>query len=373
MRAIFTAGGTAGHINPALAIAGEIMRRDPSSEIVFIGRKDGMERKLVTEGGYRLFEVEVHGFMRRVSFENLVFNAKSFRAAFAAQKEAKRIIADFEPDIVVGCGGYVSGPVVRAASMLSLPTAIHEQNAFPGVTTRLLAKRVSLILCSNADSAARIGYPKKTVVTGNPVRSAFFDAAREKIREKWDVGDKVFVLSTGGTNGASGVNSIAAAFMAKHQRTNRVFHVHSTGAYSMETFQRFAREYNVDERCGNIKICEYIDDMPEHFAAADLIISRAGGLAISEIAASGRASVLIPSPNVTENHQFYNAMSLVNAGAALVFQEKDIEPESFADRLMALVNEPKSLQAMGEKAKQTAAPDAAHRIYNCLLDLLDGA
>ena len=372
MRAVITAGGTAGHINPALAIADEIIRNEPSSEIVFIGRKDGMERKLVNEAGYELREIDVHGLMRRVSPENLVFNAKAVYKALAAQKEVKRFLRGFGPDAVIGCGGYVSGPVVRAASDIGCVTVIHEQNAFPGMTTKLLAKRASLILCANEEGVDRIGYRNKTTVTGNPVRHAFFEASRQKLRDELGVGDRVFVLSFGGSNGAAGINRAAAMFISKHRHTDKVFHVHATGMHYRDSFPALLREFCIEDDCENVRVCEYISDMPEHFAACDLIISRAGALTISEIMASGKASVLIPSPNVTDNHQFYNAMSLANAGAAFVYEEKDIGDEGFVDKLMELADDTDYLKKMGENAGKLARPDAAPHIYRCVRNLLEG-
>ncbi len=372
MRAVITAGGTAGHINPALAIAGEIMKNEPGSDILFIGRKDGMERKLVAESGYRLAEVEVHGFMRRISLSNIWFNLKSVFHVFSAQNEAKKLIREFSPDVVIGCGGYVSGPVVRAATKLGIKTAIQEQNAFPGITTKLLAKRVDLILCADEDGLKRIGYPNKSVVTGNPIRHAFFEADRNSLRDRWNVGDKIFVLSYGGSNGAAEINRVAAAFMQRHWKTGKVFHVHATGEYTKDSFPGLLMEYGIDlDRCDNIKVFEYISDMPEYYAASDLILSRAGALTIGEIAASGRASVLIPSPNVTENHQFYNAMSLANAGAAFVYEEKDLDVDALANRLMELVETPKYLREMGEHAREKAIEDSANQIYFKICALIE--
>jgi len=371
MRAVITAGGTAGHINPALAIAGEIIRNEPSSDIVFVGRKDGMERRLVTEVGYKLHEIEVHGFMRRVSFENVLFNIKSVFSAMAAQKEAKGFLKSFDPDVVIGCGGYVSGPVVKAAASMGYDTVIHEQNALPGMTTKLLARRAALILCADEECVERLGFPGKSTVTGNPVRRAFFEADREDLREKLNVGEKVFVLSFGGSNGAAGIDRAAVAFMAKHQKTEKVFHVHATGKHAAAAFPALMREYGIDKENKNIRICEYINDMPEHFAACDLVISRAGALTVSELMASGRASVLVPSPNVTGNHQFYNAMSLAKAGAAFIYDEKDVETEGFAEKLMELISDPEYLKKMGECAGRMAKPDSAEHIYRCVRELLD--
>ncbi|MCL1830893.1 MAG: undecaprenyldiphospho-muramoylpentapeptide beta-N-acetylglucosaminyltransferase [Oscillospiraceae bacterium] len=373
MRVIITAGGTAGHIHPAIAIADEIRKQQPDSDILFIGRSDGMEKSIVTENNYPFEGIKVHGFMRRFSITNILFNIRSLYHIFTATRASRKIFKSFKPDIVIGCGGYVSGPVVRAAAKKHIKTVIHEQNSYPGITTRLLEKHVDLVLCPDLDSTNQLKYKEKAIVVGNPVNSDFFTANREKIRSRYSVGDRVFVLSYGGSNGSEGLNKVVAAFMALHNPTDSVFHVHATGAYAKESFARLMKEYQIDpEESRNIKVFEYISDMADYYAAADLIISRAGALTVSEIKARGVASVLIPSPNVTENHQLYNALSLAKIDAAYVFEEAQIDNDKLATKVLQLTDDKEKLQEMGANAKQDFSGDAALLIYQAIKGLLNG-
>lgn len=370
MRAVIAAGGTAGHINPAIAIADEIMKNEPSSEIVFVGREDGMEKKLVEAAGYRLFPIEIHGFSRSLKPKEIAFNFYALGCALRAVPKAKKLFRDFKPDIVIGCGGYVSGPVVRTAAGQGIKTAIHEQNSFPGVTTKLLAGSVDLVMTANEDAARRLDVPDKCTVVGNPVRHEFFTADREKLRREWNVGDRVCLVSFGGSLGARTINTLAAHVMKRHAGTGMVKHIHATGRYAVESFPELLNELGVNGRSGDIAVREYIDNMPECLAAADLVISRAGAITVSELAASGTASVLIPSPNVAENHQYYNALTLADAGAALVFQEKDIDIDAVADSITELCGDRERLKLMGVNARAAAVSNTSKRIYDSIRRLI---
>ena len=370
MKAVIAAGGTAGHINPALAVANEIMKNENGSEIVFIGREDGMEKKLVEQAGYRLMPLETHGFMRKLSFEAIAQNFNAVRCAILGQIKCGRFFQEFKPDIVIGCGGYVSGPVVEKAAEMGIKTVIQEQNSFPGITTKLLSKRVDKIFVANAEAAERIGFPEKCIVAGNPVRAEFFTANRAEIRKKWGIGDKVCVLSFGGSLGARTINEISAKLMRLNKNRNDVYHIHAMGQYATESFPKLLEEYGVNIN-RNIRTEEFITDMPECFAAADIIISRSGAITISEIAAAGRASVLIPSPNVTENHQYYNALTLVNVDAALVYEEKNIDTDEVAKEIFDLINDRQRLKLMGVNARSLAIPNTAGRIYEGVVKLIN--
>ncbi|MDO4566452.1 MAG: undecaprenyldiphospho-muramoylpentapeptide beta-N-acetylglucosaminyltransferase [Oscillospiraceae bacterium] len=363
MRAVIAAGGTAGHINPALAVAAEIMKNEPASEIVFAGREDGMEKKLVEQAGYPFEHFEIHGFERRFRPRDIAFNLNSLRCVAAASLKARRFFRSFKPDVVVGCGGYISGPVVREAAVMGIKTAILEQNSFPGVTTRLLARCADIICVASEDGAERIGRPQKTFVTGNPIRPEFFSADRQAARRRLGVGERVCVVSFGGSLGAKALNELAAYFMRCHVGTGEVFHIHATGQYAVESFPRLLRELGVDGNSRDISVREYIYDMPDCFAAADLVISRSGAITISEIAAAGRASVLIPSPNVSENHQYYNALTLGKAGAARVYEEGSLEPEKAAAEIFELVCDRAKLAEMGVRARSISVKNSAEKIY----------
>lgn len=371
MRAIIAAGGTAGHINPALAVAAEIKKREPDSEIIFVGRWDGMESTLVRAAGYELFGLEMHGFMRKLTIENILFNIRSVFCVLRAEIRCAELFKKFRPDAVIGCGGYVSGPVVRRAAKQHIPAVTLEQNASPGFTTKLLAKDVDIIFAASKEAAKAIGMPEKTLVTGNPIRPEFFSANREKLRREWGVGDRVCMVSFGGSLGARTINELAACLMKRYQHTGKVFHIHATGGFEANRFDEYAKAYGVDRDSKNIKIEEYINDMPDCLAAADLVICRAGALTISELEAAGRASALIPSPYVSENHQYYNAKTLVDAGAAILFEEKDLDIEKAADEIGRLLSEPQKLKLMGVNARSRAVTNTATIIYERIRALVD--
>lgn len=372
MRVVIAAGGTAGHVNPAIAIANEIKKHEPDSDIIFFGADDTIETVLVPKAGYELHALKLYGFSRRWAPKSIWVAIKTVVYAMRAQREAKRVFKNFKPDIVIGCGGYASGPIVRKAVKMKIPTAIHEQNAAPGMTTKLLSRMVDLIMLANKDTIQYLDYPQKCVVTGNPVREAFFVADRDKLRRQWGVGDRVCVVSFGGSLGARPLNQIAARFMKRHVGTGRVYHIHATGEFGTKLVQRLLEEYGVDANSPELRIVEYIEDMPECLAAADLVISRAGALTVSEIAAAGVASVLVPSPYVTANHQYYNAKTLADAGAALLFEEKDIDAEEMTEQLFRLCIDRQRLRMMGIHARRTApSANAAEQIYNHIKELLN--
>lgn len=374
MRVIIAAGGTAGHVNPALAIADEILCREPGSDILFVGRNDGMERELVAAAGYAFYHIETHGFERKFTPKALLFNLYVLWHVLLAGGKARRLFKKIKPDIVIGCGGYSSGPIVRKAAKMGIKTAVQEQNAYPGVTTRLLSKMVDIVFLPGEDAVGRLEHPERCVVAGNPVREAFFHLDRIGVRAKWRVGARICVVSFGGSLGAGTLNRIAVKFMKLHSGTGRVYHIHATGQYGTESVPRMLHESGVEyENCPDIKIVEYIDNMPDCFAAADLILSRAGAITISELAAAGRASVLIPSPNVAENHQYYNALTLQNVQAAQVYEEKDLDEDAVAAQLWQLCQSKKQLREMGENAAKTAIPDSAGIIYRHIAALVYGA
>ena len=337
MRVLIAAGGTAGHINPALAIAGAIKKADPSAEIHFAGRKEGMEYRLVTQAGYPFHHIEITGFQRRLSLNNIKRNIITLWNLALSGPKARAMMKEVQPDLVIGCGGYVSGPVVRCAAKKGIKTAIHEQNAFPGVTNKLLAPDVDIVFAAVPAAVEKLGAPEKTQVVGNPVRPEVFEKAgeRDAIRAQLGAGDRTVILSFGGSLGARRVNEVVADLCAWEQ-----------------------------------KVKEYINNMPELLAAADLVISRAGALTLAELEAEGRAAILIPSPNVAENHQYYNAMELQKAGAAVVIEEKDLTGEKLVSTVSGLLAEPGKLAAMGRNARTLSVDDSLDRIADALMKLV---
>ena len=370
MRVLIAAGGTAGHINPALAIAGVIRKHCPQAEIHFAGRKVGMEYKLVTAQGYPFHHIEVNGIQRRLTPKNLVRNVQAVWNLALSGPKAKAMMKEVQPDLVIGCGGYVSGPVVRCAAKMGIATAIHEQNAFPGVTNKLLAKDVDLVFAAVAAAVEKLGAPQKTKVVGNPVRPEMFQQDRQAARAKLGAGDRTVILSFGGSLGARRINEVVADLAAWEMKSKApVLHIHATGSRGVELFAELGRQKGFAGYEG-IQAREYIQDMPQMLAAADLVIGRAGALTLAELEAVGRAAILIPSPNVAENHQYYNALELQKAGAALVLEEKDLTGERLVEQVQSLLAQPGKLQEMGRKARTLADPDSLEKIWTALAELL---
>ena len=368
MRVLIAAGGTAGHINPALAIAGAIKKADPSAEIHFAGRREGMEYRLVTQAGYPFHHIEITGFQRRLSLNNIKRNIITLWNLALSGPKARAMMKEVRPDLVIGCGGYVSGPVVRCAAKKGIKTAIHEQNAFPGVTNKLLAPDVDIVFAAVPAAVEKLGAPEKTQVVGNPVRPEVFEKAgeRDAIRAQLGAGDRTVILSLG----ARRVNEVVADLCAWEQKEHKpVLHIHATGQYGVELFQNLEKEKGFAPG-ESLVVKEYINNMPELLAAADLVISRAGALTLAELEAEGRAAILIPSPNVAENHQYYNAMELQKAGAAVVIEEKDLTGEKLVSTVSGLLAEPGKLAAMGRNARTLSVDDSLDRIADALMKLV---
>ncbi|MBU3805750.1 MAG: undecaprenyldiphospho-muramoylpentapeptide beta-N-acetylglucosaminyltransferase [Candidatus Fournierella pullistercoris] len=371
MRILIAAGGTAGHINPALAIAGVIKENCPDAEIHFAGRQQGMEYRLVTAKGYPFHPIEVTGFQRSFSLNNIKRNIQAVWNLVTSTPKASQMLKEIKPDLVIGCGGYVSGPVVRMAAKKGIATAIHEQNAFPGVTNKLLAKDVDVVFAAVDAAVEKLGAVDKTVVVGNPVRPELFQQNRQEARGQIGVGNRTVILSFGGSLGARRINEVVADLAAwEKDFPDKILHIHATGSRGVELFDTLAKEKGF-AGCENIRAQEYIEDMPRMLAAADLVISRAGALTLAELECMGRASVLIPSPNVAENHQYHNAMELKKVNAAVVLEEKNLTGQALVDTVKQLLAEPGKLEEMGMAAKGLSQPDSLERIWAVLKDLLN--
>ncbi len=373
MRVLMTGGGTGGHVNPALAIANTIRQNDASSEIAYVGTKRGIEAKLVPAAGYPLYFVEIQGMRRSLSLSNL----KTLYLTLISPGKAKKIIRQFKPDLVVGTGGYVSWPVVKAAAKMGIPCALHESNAVPGVAVKMLARDVDRIYLNFEETGAALPCKEKIVRVGNPLQSAFSALTREEARRHLGIPEKYkyCILSYGGSMGAERLNAavlkLMRDFTAKHPE---VFHLHATGAIEKELCGQWFTEMGLD-RCENIRLVEYIYDMPYRMAAADLIICRAGAMTVSELAMAGKCAVFIPSPNVTNNHQYKNAKVLVDAGAASLFEERVLEGDDAASltaRVSHLLSDEGEAErtAMSSAIRAFAVADANKRIYLDLLDLV---
>ncbi|MCM1364674.1 MAG: undecaprenyldiphospho-muramoylpentapeptide beta-N-acetylglucosaminyltransferase [Faecalibacterium sp.] len=370
MKFMFAAGGTGGHINPALAVAGEIRQRYPDAKILFVGTKDKMESRLVPEAGFDFATIDISGFYRQLTFENIKRNIGTVTKLLRSSSQAKKIIREFEPDVVIGFGGYVSGPVVRMAAKLGIPTAIHEQNAYPGVTNKTLAKKVDKVMLT-AEAAEKYLEPKNPcVVTGLPVRNKMLKADRDISRCELGVkDDQKLVLSMGGSLGAETINNAMVDIISKHWKNEKIYFLHAMGQYGLWVPDKL-KENGVDlDSAKNVEIREYINDMDRCMSAADLVICRAGASSLSEIEALGKASILIPSPNVAENHQYHNAMALVNNGAAEIIEEKNLNEQTMAELFERLISSESELESIGRNARNMALVDAKNTITDIVVSL----
>lgn len=370
MRVIIAAGGTGGHINPALAVASKIKECNSQADILFIGTKEKMEAKLVPAAGFPFKSISISGFKRGFSPKDIKENIHTIIKMFVSSFEAKRIITKFEPDIVIGFGGYVSGPVVRAAAKAGIKTAIHEQNAYPGVANKALAKMVDKVMLTVEDAKERMSCKNAPVVTGLPIRPEMLTVDRDFSRAELSVGsDKKIILSMGGSLGAEAVNKAIVELITKKHKDPSLIFIHSTGQYGLWVPDKL-KEKGVDiENAGNINIREYIDDMARVLSAADLVICRAGASTLTEIQALGKASILIPSPNVTENHQYHNAMSLVKNGAAVLIEEKDLTGERLINEVDNLLKNEDKLKEIGDNAKKMTIIGSLDIIYTVIKEL----
>lgn len=366
MKILFAGGGTAGHINPALAIAGYIKERHPNAEISYIGTADKLEARLVPEKGYDFHTIDVAGFQRKLSIKNIGRNIKAVGKAISSSNDSKKLLREIKPDLVVGTGGYVSGPVLREAQKLGFKTAIHEQNAFPGVTTKMLAERADRVMLAMPEAERYLKLKKPPVITGNPVRSELLSISREEARLKLGLDNRPLILSFGGSLGARHINEAVTELIKWHNGTEKFYHIHGTGKVGYEAMTQALDGIKLSPI---IEVREYINDMDVCMAAADLVICRAGAITLSELCCLGKPSVLIPSPFVAENHQFHNAMTLKKAGAAEILEEKDLSGESLINTVSRIIENKPLLEKMGAAARKHAISDANKRIYDVLMQL----
>lgn len=370
MKILFAGGGTAGHINPALAVADYIKENHPDAEISYIGTADKLEARLVPEKGYAFYTIDVAGFQRKLSLKNIERNISAAVKAVTSSAASKKLLKEIQPDIVVGTGGYVSGPVLREARKLGIKTAIHEQNAFPGVTTKMLASKADRVMLAMPEAEKYLKLRKEPVITGNPVRGELLKISRDEARAKLGLDGRPLILSFGGSLGARHINEAVTELIKWHNGTGRFYHIHGTGKAGYESV---AQALSGIDLAPQIDVREYINDMDVCMAAADLVICRAGAITLSELCCCGKPSVLIPSPYVAENHQYHNAMTLKKAGAAEVLEEKDLTGQSLIDTVSKIIDNKPLLERMGSAARKHAITDANKRIYDVLMQLYTGA
>jgi UDP-N-acetylglucosamine--N-acetylmuramyl-(pentapeptide) pyrophosphoryl-undecaprenol N-acetylglucosamine transferase len=371
MRVLIAAGGTGGHIYPGIAIAKVISENEEDVQIKFVGTKKGMERIIVPKAGYHLETIRVKGFERKISMDTV----RSLKELFMGMLDAKRLIENYNPDIVIGMGGYVCGPVLLLASRKKIPTMIHEQNAFPGATNKLLSRFVDKIAISFSEAKKYFGNENKVFLSGNPVRKEFFNSDRKEAREKLGFGEDDFVVvSSGGSLGAASINNAMLKLIKEREKGDRLKVVHITGKANYEDFMDSLREAGLDIGLDkNVRILEYCDKMHEVYACADLVVSRAGAMSVAELAAGRIPSILVPYPYATDNHQGYNARSITDEGGGILILDSDLkhDPEILKNTIYSLIEDPEKLSDMGLAASKKAMPEADIIFYREMKKMLE--
>lgn len=368
MRVIMTCGGTGGHINPAIAIANTIKENISDAEILFVGTKKGQEGKLVPREGYEIKFVKSEGIRRSLSPANIKAIIMSQISPFLA----KKIIKEFKPDVVIGTGGYACWPILRAAAMMKVPCAVHESNAIPGMAVKMLQNSVDKILVNFTRTADFLKRKDKVLQVGNPLRTAFGNMDKDAARAKIGLKDgELFVLSYGGSGGAEYLNQVAVELMTKYLGSRKdIKLLHAAGsrnyAESLERFNALG-----GDKVKNAELAEYIYDMHEKMAAADVVVCRAGAMTVSELSMMGKAAIMIPSPNVVDNHQYKNAKVLAAANAAVLMEEKDVSADSLWAEIENLLGDAEKRGELENNIKQFARLDANKVIFDEIMKLVE--
>lgn len=364
MRIIFAGGGTGGHINPAISLADYIKGKDSQFEALFIGTKRGLETRLVPRAGYNIEYIDIQGFDRK----NMLKNIKILKKLSDSKRRCREIIKEFKPDAVVCTGGYVSGPVAMAAAKMNIPSIIHEQNVYPGLTVKGSQNYVDYVAVSFDETVNFIKKREKCVVTGNPVRQELINADYTNARKELGLSDKPFVLIFGGSLGAGKINEAVIKIIPKLVKDKKVSVLFSTGERNYESVMNSLKNVELSE---DIKIVPYINNMHTVMAAADLVVARSGAITVSEIAVLSKASILIPSPNVVRNHQEQNAREFEQRGAAALILESELSDTVLYDKIIELCKDKEQLLKMGKNARSLAKPDALEKLYKTVLKAMD--
>ena len=357
MRVLLSGGGTAGHINPAIAIADLIKRNSPRAIISFVGTENGMENRLVGAAGYPMLHVQVEGLSRSLSPKNL---HALFLAATSPLK-ARRILAEFSPDLVIGTGGYVCWPILRAAAAMKIPCALHESNVIPGLTTRRLASYMDGIWLNFAETAEWL--PRgcvEPICTGNPLRKSFTTVSKRTARKRLGIPDEeILVLSFGGSLGAEHLNEAILRFMKEAEGHPRApYVIHACGASHYENCRR---SFGPDR--AKSRLLPYIENMPLYMAAADIVVCRAGAMTISELSLCGKCAILVPSPYVANDHQRKNARILEQKGASLLMEESDLPNNKLENLIFSLISDPQKRRNFETEIKKLGNPNSDKIIW----------
>lgn len=371
MNVMFTCGGTGGHINPAIAVANILKERDPQGNILFVGAKGGMEEELVPKAGFQLLGLPSSSFSRKLTPKGLAHNIKGAFQICSALIQVRRKIREFQPDVIVGTGGYASFPALYVGGKMGIPTCVHEANAVPGLATRLVAKQVDKILVCFEESGKAYAQQEKVEVVGMPVRREFIYTQREEARKELNLDQRPLVVSAFGSLGAREMNKAMADFMKIEFEEGVPYqHIHATGSFGWRWMPERMKEKGVDfEKAPGLDMREYIYNMPTVMAASDVIISRAGASSCNEIAAAGIPCILIPSPNVTDNHQEKNARVLERIGGCVVVLEQECTGQRLYEEVQKLLDDELLRRRMRQALLGAAMPDSAERICDILMQL----
>ena len=363
MRVIVAAAGTAGHINPGLAIANKIKEKEPNSEIMFIGTDRGLENDLVPRAGYELKTIEAYGLSKKISIENF----KKICTTLKATGKARKLIEKFKPDIVIGAGGYICGPVVWAAKKEGIPVVLHESNAFPGKAVKFLAKKADKVLISFEEARSRISNTKNIVFTGTPVKiekKEYSQEQRKTILQNGGLNEKFpTILIFGGSQGAQKINDAVIGIL--ENKLNKDYQIiWATGPKQYNIIKKELLKNNIDiENIQNAKILPYIYNMEEIMNVSNVIVARSGAMTITEISNLGKPSILIPLPNVSQDHQLYNAKVLENVGAAQIILNNELTKDNLNTEIEKIIKNPELMKKMEEKALSKSVKNVQEKIY----------
>ena len=371
MKVIIAAAGTAGHINPGIAIANKIKQEEKNSEIIFIGTTRGLENDLVPRAGYKLKTIDAYGLSKEISIQNFQKLYKTYKGI----GEANKIIKEFKPDIVIGTGGYICGPVVMAASKNKIPVVLHESNAFPGKAVKMLAKRANTVLISFENARSRIKSAKKIVYTGTPIKirkKEYNINEKNKIISSVGLNEaKPIVLIFGGSQGAQKINeAITGIILEKLNKKYQI--IWATGPKQYDIIKQELEDKNINiNNIENTRIVPYIYNMEEIMNVSDVIVARSGAMTITEISNLGKPSILIPLPNVSENHQLYNAKVLESIGAAKIILNEDLDENNLNNTIEDIILNKSKLEQMGKKALTVAVDNVEDKIYKEIKEVLN--
>ncbi len=363
MRVIIAAAGTAGHINPGIAIANKIKQEEKDSKIIFIGTTRGLENDLVPRAGYELKTIHAYGLSKKISIDNM----KKLYKTWKGFGEAKKIVKEFQPDIVIGTGGYICGATISAAYHLHIPTMLHESNSFPGRAVKMLAKKTDTILVSFEDAIARIKNAKKVVHTGTPVKIKKQEyGINEKNRILKEIGlqeIKPIILVSGGSQGAQKINEAIIEIILNKRNKNYQM-VWATGPKQYDIVKENLEKNNVSiNHIEGMKIVPYIYNMQEMMNVSDVIIGRGGAMTVTEISNLGKPSILVPLPNVSHNHQLYNAKVLENINAAKIILNDELTGKKLNETIEEIILDKSKMQEMGKNALKVSTSEVEDKIY----------